>query len=167
METNLKKIKHMAAKKENENWNFRSFIKGQASASKLDALTQQLNQEVSSKIDCTTCANCCKVIQPTFTQADITKIANHFDIPPSQFIEQYLVSDVFGDYSPKLSPCPFLKDNKCSIYDHQPESCRSFPHLHKDDVAFRITGIIANYEVCPIVYNVIEGLKKEKRSLRS
>lgn len=127
METNLKKIKHMAAKKENENWNFRSFIKGQASASKLDALTQQLNQEVSSKIDCTTCANCCKVIQPTFTQADITKIANHFDISPSQFIEQYLVSDVFGDYSPKLSPCPFLKDNKCSIYDHQPESCRSFP----------------------------------------
>jgi len=39
METNLKRIKHIATIKENENWKFRSFIKAHASADKLDALT--------------------------------------------------------------------------------------------------------------------------------
>jgi len=168
MESNLKRIKNIATKKENENWKFRSFIKAHASTDKLDALTHKLNKEVSLKIDCTTCANCCKTIQPTFTQADIIKIANHFNVTPSQFIEQYLVPDDFGDgFSPKVSPCPFLKNNKCSIYEYQPDSCRSYPHLHKNDIAQRTTTIIANYEICPIVFNVFERMKKEKLKLRS
>jgi len=168
METNLNKIKIMAPKKENENWKFRTFIKGYEDNEKLDAIVHRLNNEISSKIDCTTCANCCKEIHPTFTQKDITKIANHFEVTPSQFIDQYLVPDlVGGDFSPNESPCPFLKNNTCSIYDVQPDSCRSYPHLHKDDFAYRMMGLIANYEVCPIIFNVFERLKKELRQVRA
>jgi hypothetical protein len=168
MEINLNKIKQMAKKKENENWKYRTFIKGYENTEKLDSIVHRLNKEISSKIDCTTCANCCKAIQPTFTQKDITKIANHLELIPSQFIEQYLVPDVFGDdFSPKESPCPFLKNNTCSIYDEQPDSCRYYPHLHKNDFAYRMMGIIANYEVCPIVFNVFERLKKELRKVRA
>jgi hypothetical protein len=58
----------MAPKKENENWKFRTFIKGYENTEKLDSIVHRLNKEISSKIDCTTCANCCKAIQPTFTQ---------------------------------------------------------------------------------------------------
>ncbi|KPA18083.1 Fe-S-cluster oxidoreductase, partial [Candidatus Magnetomorum sp. HK-1] len=104
METNLKQIKQMAQKKENENWKFRSFIKSYENSEKLDSIVHRLNKEISSKIDCTTCANCCKAIQPTFTQKDITNIAKQFKITPSQFVDQYLVPDDFGnDFFPKTT----------------------------------------------------------------
>ena len=74
METNLNKIKIMAPKKENENWKFRTFIKGYENNEKLDAIVHRLNNEISSKIDCTTCANCCKEIQPTFTKKILQKL---------------------------------------------------------------------------------------------
>ena len=158
----------MAKKKENENWKFRSFIKDYENTEKLDSIVHRLNKEISSKIDCTKCANCCKAIQPTFTQKDISKIANHFDVTPSQFIEQYLAPDVFGDdFSLKESPCPFLINNTCSIYNERPDSCRSYPHLHKDRFASRMIGVLENYEVCPIVFNVFERLKKELRKVRA
>ncbi|KPA10890.1 Fe-S-cluster oxidoreductase, partial [Candidatus Magnetomorum sp. HK-1] len=81
---------------------------------------------------------------------------------------QYLVPDDFGnDFFPKTTPCPFLKNNNCSIYGYQPDSCRYYPHLHKDEFAARTIGVIENYEVCPIVFNVFERLKKELKKGRS
>jgi Fe-S-cluster containining protein len=70
--------------------------------------------------------------------------------------------DQFGDTNIlylNSKPCQFLKDKKCSIYKLRPEECNSYPYLHKDNFISRLLGVIENYEICPIVYNVYELLE--------
>jgi hypothetical protein len=73
-----------------------------------------------------------------------------------QYIEKYDGSDRI-----KTSPCLFLKDLKCSVYESRPADCKSYPHLHKKDITSRLLGVIDNYSECPIVFNVYEELKTE------
>ena len=56
---------------------------------------------------------------------------------------------------------PLLSDNCCTVYDHRPDDCRSYPHLHKDEFVFRLIQAVENCSVCPIVFNVFERLKDE------
>ena len=56
-------------------------------------------------------------------------------------------------------PCPFLKNKICLNYDHRPKDCKSYPHMHKDEIITRLWGIIDNYSICPIVFNVYEQMK--------
>jgi len=56
--------------------------------------------------------------------------------------------------------CIFLNDKSCSVYPDRPKGCRSFPHTHKHGFTSRTIGMIHNYGVCPIVYNVLERLKQ-------
>jgi Fe-S-cluster containining protein len=58
-------------------------------------------------------------------------------------------------------PCGFLQEQGCSVYDSRPDDCRSFPHLHKREFRSRLIGVIENCSICPIVYNVFEGLKSD------
>jgi uncharacterized protein len=58
-------------------------------------------------------------------------------------------------------PCPLLVGNLCSCYDHRPECCRSYPHLHKNGRMWSLLRIVEDVSVCPIVYNVYERLKEE------
>lgn len=37
------------------------------------------------------------------------------------------------------TPCPFLKDHRCSIYDHRPFACRVLYSMADDDVPCRIS----------------------------
>jgi hypothetical protein len=61
VETDLKRIKEAAEKKENENWEFRSFLKGyDIKVQELDSIVHGLFKEVSREIDCTACGNCCR-----------------------------------------------------------------------------------------------------------
>ena len=56
-------------------------------------------------------------------------------------------------------PCPFLVENRCRVYEHHPETCRSYPHLHKEEFVFRLAQPVRNCSVCPITFNVYERLK--------
>ena len=161
--TDIAKIEKLARKKADENWNFRSFLKStDIPFEKIDAIVHRLNKEVSSQIDCTKCANCCKTISPTLDEEDIVTFAKGLGISPEQLKSQYLVKDEEG-FTFNAKPCPFLVDNKCSNYDHRPKACASYPHLHKEDFVFRTIGVINNCPVCPIVFNVVERLKDELR----
>jgi len=167
METDLQKIKEVSEKKHDENWRFRTFLKG-CSDEHIDTLVHQFYQEVSSNVDCTTCANCCKEIQPTLEQGDIGRFAQGLGMSVAQFTEQYLMEDIqdgiFEGWTFQHKPCPFLKENICTNYSYRPKACRSYPHLHKPDFTCRLWGVIDNYAICPIVFNVYELLKREMRS---
>jgi len=76
-----------------------------------------------------------------------------------QFKKQFLKKDD-GDYIFSRLPCPFLYDNICTQYTCRPNDCRSYPHLHKENFVFRLIGVIENYSICPIVFNVYELLKE-------
>ena len=160
----LKYIKEMARERDEENWEFRSFLKQHDIAPKeIDAIVHRIADEVTSQIDCTKCANCCKQIRPLFDKADVSKFALGLKITMSEFQEQYLIQDEEDLSKQRFDelPCPFLKNDQCSNYNCRPKDCRSYPHLHKKDFASRLWGVVSNYEVCPIVFNVYEQLKIE------
>ena len=92
---------------------------------KMDTIVQQLHDEVSEKIDCLTCANCCRSLGPAIYDKDIERIAKALRIKPSEVVSSYLRIDEDGDYVFKSMPCPFLMDdNYCSIYESRPKACR-------------------------------------------
>ena len=164
IELDLKRIEKLAAARDDENWEFRNFLKGlDMTSAELDAIVQRINDEVSAQIDCTQCANCCKVVRPVLDEADVTRFAAGLNGPIPEFTEIYLVLDDEepGQYFFNRQPCPFLKNDKCSNYEYRPNDCASYPHLHKAGFSSRLYGVLANYEICPIVFNVVERLKAE------
>ena len=163
METDLIKIKKFSQEREDENWYFRTFLKGYA-IKNLDSVVHKLFKQVSEAIDCTACGNCCKEIQPGLKKKDINKLSKSLNILPDQFVTKYVDKDEDGDNILNQLPCPFLKNNKCTQYESRPVDCASYPHLHKKDFVFRLIGVVNNYSICPIVFNVYEALKNRLKS---
>jgi Fe-S-cluster containining protein len=163
IETAPGRVAKLARQREDENWAFRSFLKGcDIPSSRMDRLVHTLSAEVSAKIDCTACANCCKTISPRLTRTDIARLAAHLGLPPRAFTAQFLRQAEDGDgWAFGARPCPFLANNLCTVYDQRPKDCRSFPHLHKRDFVFRLIQAVQNASLCPIVFNVYEQLKRE------
>jgi uncharacterized protein len=164
METNLRKIEQLARQREDENWRFRCYLKTvDLPCARIDALVRKLYQEVSAQIDCTNCGNCCWVMLPQLTGADIKRLADHHGLPVKQFRSDLTKTDSEEGNVVEFNtmPCPFLQDNRCTVYDCRPRDCRSYPHLDKKDFVFRLNQAYNNCSVCPIVFNVYEGLKSE------
>jgi uncharacterized protein len=159
--TDIAQIEEIAKERENENWEFRAYLKGaDFSGHRLDTAIHTLYRWVSKQIDCRQCANCCKVCGPILLAPDIERLAKHLDLKPADFEQKYLMIDEDGEgHCFREQPCPFLRENACSVYKRRPDDCRSYPHLLKRDFVFRLTQAVSNYSVCPIVFNVYEELK--------
>lgn len=167
--TDLAIIAKMAKEKDDENCRFRSFLKMYDGTDReIDSTVHGLFQRIASEIDCKQCGNCCRKLQPVLNQKDIRDFSLNISLPVKEFKAQYLVKDDEepGKFRLNTLPCPFLKDNLCSNYDHRPLDCRSFPHLHKPNFTSRLWGIVDNYGICPLVFNVYEYLKKELWHIR-
>ena len=121
-----------------------------------------LHSQVFECTDCLKCANCCTTTGPLFTDKDISRIAKHLSMKPSEFVTNYLRVDEDRDYVLETVPCAFLgDDNYCSIYEFRPKACREYPHTNRVKQS-QLLGITEkNIDVCPAVFNIIEKLKKE------
>lgn len=158
--TDLAFIKSEGRKKEKENMRFRTFIKGRSSK-KTDEVVHALTAEISAKIDCLQCGNCCRELMPSFDEEEIERVSAHLEMTRETFIHSFLQFSADDQaHFTKHSPCSFLEGNSCTIYEHRPQSCHDYPNLHKEGFAFRMYGVIDNYSICPIVYNVVEELKQ-------
>lgn len=123
---------------------------------KMDTEIHLLHEEVSAKIDCLLCANCCKSLGPAIYDKDIERIAKALKQKPSEIVSTYLRIDEDGDYVFKSMPCPFLMpDNYCSIYEHRPKACREYPHTDRKKFAQIYKLTVKNTSTCPIVYEVL------------
>ncbi len=158
METDLKKIQELAKKREDENWEFRTFLKGYRGGN-LDSIVHELVKKYTDSIDCTACGNCCRKTHPFLKKNDIIVLSKRLKISITQFKKEYVQKDEDGDEWFNEHPCPFLSDNKCLQYDSRPADCKSFPHIHKKHFTTRLIGVMRNYSICPIVFNVYEELK--------
>lgn len=162
MEINLVRIKALAKERGDENYAFRSFLKGlDVSDKKLDSIVREITQRVSAQIDCGTCRNCCKGPTPTVSKEEILNMTEHLKIPQQEFEERYISFNDREAACMLKSPCPFFQKNSCLVEDVKPQMCRTYPYLLKEDFRFRLLGVIDNYEVCPIVFNVYEELKRK------
>jgi uncharacterized protein len=164
LETDPAVIMKIAEKRDEENLRFRSFLKVyNGSPKEIDSIVKGLYQRISSEIDCKMCANCCRGMQPAFSHKDVRDFSQGLGLDVNQFKKQYLIQDgeVSDKFRLKSLPCPFLKGKVCLNYEHRPQDCRSFPHLHKPNFTSRLWEVVENYSVCPLVFNVYEHLKKE------
>lgn len=126
----------------------------------LDETVHGLHDEVFSRIDCLTCANCCKTTSPIVIDRDIDRIARHLKMKPSVLIDQYLKLDDEGDYVFREAPCPFLMpDNYCMIYEVRPRACREYPHTNRKRFYQILKLTWRNTMVCPAVLEIVEGMK--------
>ncbi len=147
---------------EDENWRFRTFLKGvDLEIEELDAIVHRHYEEVARLIDCCACGNCCRRLLPTLDEADVCRLAAGLETTADDVVKQYLVRDDDGDLTFNRSPCPFLSGNRCRVYEHRPDTCRSYPHLHKPKFIFRLARAVGNCSVCPIAFTVFERLKEE------
>ena len=118
-----------------------------------------LHEEAFSKIDCLSCAACCKNYSPRFKAPDIKRISKHVKLKEGDFIGEYLKLDEEGDFVVKSTPCPFLgSDNFCSIYEVRPSDCHRFPYTDEDVLFKRPAITLKNATFCPIVTFVLDKL---------
>lgn len=130
----------------------------------LDRITASVEPEVWAITDCLSCANCCKTMTPTYTPADIKRIASHFKQTPQQFKDQWLRYEKRDkDWQNRVEPCQFLnlKDNKCSIYEIRPLDCSGFPHLPKKRMIDYMHVHKQNISFCPATYKMVEKLQEK------
>lgn len=125
----------------------------------IDKLTTIIDKEVWQEVDCLSCANCCKVMTPTFTEQDIKRISAHFNQTPAAFKKQWLKKSN-KEFVNKSQPCQFLNlaDNKCSIYEIRPVDCAGFPHLTKRTWPEYAHVHKQNIDYCPATFKMVEKM---------
>jgi hypothetical protein len=142
---------------------YKSFLK-KVDKNKVLKQLPDLHEEAFEKVDCLTCANCCKNYSPRFKTPDIKRISKVLGQRESIFIDTYLEIDTEGDYVLKTKPCPFLgSDNFCSIYEERPSDCRRFPYTDEDVFFKRPAITLKNTSFCPAAYYVIEKLLESEK----
>lgn len=155
-----------AREKEDENWEFRKFLKffDNISEEEIDELVFQTADRVGTTIKCTSCGRCCKKLKFMLSQKDQKRLADKLSMTVEQLRRQYLeYGDSEGEsgWWIKDSPCPFLENNKCTVYEARPENCRKYPYLHEPEFISRTMGMIERTFTCPIVFYVMESLKQD------
>jgi len=162
MNVELEKKILLAEKHKKENKAFVEKLK-RLKPKSLDGEVHQLHDEVFEKIDCLTCANCCKTTSPAIYERDIDRLSKHLKIKPSQLIMQYLHKDEDTDYVFTSAPCPFLgADNYCSVYENRPLACREYPHTNRKRFYQVLDISLKNTLICPAVASIFEKLNLPK-----
>jgi Fe-S-cluster containining protein len=126
----------------------------------LDSTFLELHNQAFEHIDCLECANCCRSLGPRLTDTDIKRLASHFKLKSSDFIEQYLSIDEDKDYVFKAMPCPFLmNDNYCMVYKSRPKACREYPHTNQKNMKSILSVCVKNIATCPVVEEIFDELR--------
>jgi Fe-S-cluster containining protein len=120
-----------------------------------------LNETISPQIDCTVCGNCCRSLMINVEESDAQRMADALRISVDEFDSTYVEKSSSGNMRiMNKIPCHFLHDNKCTEYEARPNECREFPGLHHPNFTGRLFATFMHYGRCPIIYNVVEGLKE-------
>ena len=139
---------------------FRSYLQ-KMDGNELDEKVHALSNIITPQIDCTVCGACCKQLMINVTEEEKIRVATHLNITPADFQQKYLEESMQGKLIRGSIPCHFLADSKCTVYENRFTECRAFPHLHETNFKGRLFGTLIHYAMCPIIYNVVEELKKE------
>ncbi len=162
MLTDLIQIKTLGEKKRPENERFRKYLK---SYDHSDRILRRIAVGVEDQIDCTTCANCCRVATVKLTTRDVENISKSLRMKPGRFLDDYTMqSDTEGLILKRTEQgCVFLDGNLCLIYDSRPANCEDFPHVVRGagSIVSRMWEFVDRACYCPIVYNSLEAFKAE------
>ena len=97
----------LGEEREEENWRFRTFLKGiDLEIEELDAIVHGHYEDVVSQIDWRACGNCCRDILPTLNDADVNRLATGLGTGPDEVVTQYLTLEEDGDLTFKRRARP-------------------------------------------------------------
>ena len=163
MITDLVQIERLGEKKRKENEALRKHMKTHDVP---ERRLRKIAEEVEGQIDCTVCANCCKVATAQVLEREVERLARLFRLSIAQFKAQYTMEHAEDGLVLKRddeSGCVFLDGKTCTIYESRPSACENFPHLvrGKGSIPSRMWQFIDRATYCPIVYNTLEAFKPE------
>jgi uncharacterized protein len=163
MITDLVQIRLLGEKKRAENERFRKHMKSRDHS---DRILRRTAEGIERQIDCTICANCCKVATAKVSERDVQHLARYLRITVAQFLKEYTEQSQEEGAILRRSEetgCVFLDGTTCTVYDARPETCQKFPHVVRGNgsIASRMWQFADRACYCPIVYNSLEAFKKE------
>ena len=162
MLTDLVQIKRFGEKQRDDNQKFRAWLKRH---NFVERRLKAMAQDVEAKIDCTACANCCRVATTPVTERDAENLARFLRVKVAVFLRDYTVEteDEGRILKRDKNGCIFLDGNLCSVYEARPNTCELFPHLVKGNGSLlsRMWHMPDRAVYCPIVYNTLEEWKVE------
>ena len=130
---------------------------------KLQSIAIKAGSNVWNEIDCLSCANCCKTMTPTYTNADIKKIASYLQISTDEMKRRWLKKERgTGNWLNKTTPCQFLDQgtNMCNVYEVRPADCSGFPHLAKKKFVEYLHVHQQNLDDCPATFKMVERMNE-------
>jgi len=157
--TDLKKIKELA-QQHRDDFEVLSYMLDfhtDVTDKQIDDWVDSIAEPIADAIDCTQCANCCSTLDVYLTQDDAKRFSPVVDIPLETIIDHESAKkvDEWGKF--KISPCVFLKDKMCTIYEHRPDGCRRYP-VFTPDFRWTLDDITEGAPICPIIFNVLMTL---------
>ena len=93
----------------------------------LKEFQEEINRIIINFSDCSICGLCCKDEELTIKEPDVNKISRNLQLDKKSFLEQYTNYNPATKETIMNMPCPFLKENRCTIYPIRPEICRNYP----------------------------------------
>jgi Fe-S-cluster containining protein len=166
--TDLVQIRLLGEKKRAENERLRRHMK---SYDHSDRILRRIAEGIEGEIDCTQCANCCRVATVKLSPRDVERLTKHLRIPRERFLQEYCMESAEEGVILRrddATGCVFLSGNDCTVYDVRPDICQRFPHLvcGQGSIASRMWEMIDRACYCPIVYNSLEAFKDELKFKR-
>ncbi len=163
MLTDLVQIRRLGQQNKSENSRFRAYLRNHRHS---DRRLRIMAEEIESQIDCTQCANCCRVGEVPLVDRDIEKLSKFVGCTKDEFVRDYTQSAAEGGLILKRteeSGCVFLHVNLCSVYEARPHNCANYPHLVRGagSIDSRMWEFLKRTEHCPIVYNWMEAVKTD------
>ena len=162
MITDLVQIRRLEHQKRGENARFRAYFKSHRHS---DRRLRRFGEEIEAEIDCTQCANCCRVTEVGINQRDVEKLAKFIGVSEDEFRRQFTARDDAGAMILKRGEggCVFLEGTACTVYEARPDTCQRFPHMVRGNgsIASRMWEFVDRACYCPIVYNSLEAFKSE------
>jgi uncharacterized protein len=162
MITDLVQIRRLEQQQRGENAKFRAYLKSHRHS---DRRLRRFGEQIEAEIDCTACANCCRVTEVGITEKDIEKLAKFVGTSELEFVDQFTALDGSGARILKRNEggCVFLDGNLCSVYEARPVNCANFPHVVRGSgsISSRMWEFLDRVGYCPIVYNWMETVKED------
>ena len=162
MITDLVQIRRLEQQQRGENAKFRAYLRNHRHS---DRRLRRFGEQIEAEIDCTACANCCRVTEVGITEKDIEKLAKFVGTSEREFVEQFTALDGAGARILRRNEggCVFLEGNLCSVYEARPVNCANFPHVVRGSgsISSRMWEFLDRVGYCPIVYNWMETVKDD------
>lgn len=162
MVTDLVQIKRYGEKQREKNLRLRAWMKRH---NFVERRLKVIAQEVEEAIDCTNCANCCRVATTQISDRDGDRLARHLGMKLPDFLREYTIEtpDEGRILRRTNDGCVFLSGNTCTVYEARPQTCELFPHLAKGNgsLVSRMWHMPDRAVYCPIVFNTLESFKFE------